>query len=350
MQKFEFASSSSDKTYTAVVGDDGRLGCNCTGWTIKRGDKPRECKHTKAVVTENKLTVERRGEYLYVTNGTATKAPAPAPQATAANGYVGPMLAGQMPDGKTIADFSSATHSMELKYDGIRLLVINADTVVGWSRPGADKPAIARDLPPHIAKGFGKLPRATYDGELTFPGGKSYDVSNLANQDKLEFVMFDITELLGNPTVNEPQGRRRLYLEEIARHGLPKGIVLAESFDPSKAVLDKIWKAGGEGVILKRKAAKYQSRRSSDWIKLKRTFPALMEVVGYEKGENGPYSKVLLRDAFCESSCKTKNNEWLRALAAAPHKYIGRYLWVTHYGKTEDKYRGPIIWDRWSDE
>ena len=45
----EFRSSSSDKVYETRLYADGTTSCNCPGWTFKRGDKPRSCKHTKAV-------------------------------------------------------------------------------------------------------------------------------------------------------------------------------------------------------------------------------------------------------------------------------------------------------------
>lgn len=45
-------SSNGLSVYTAVVWQDPdtgerRTSCNCQGWAIKRGDKPRDCKHTK---------------------------------------------------------------------------------------------------------------------------------------------------------------------------------------------------------------------------------------------------------------------------------------------------------------
>lgn len=48
-QVWTFTSSSGSSTYETLQYEDGTTSCNCRGWTIKRGDKPRSCKHTRAV-------------------------------------------------------------------------------------------------------------------------------------------------------------------------------------------------------------------------------------------------------------------------------------------------------------
>lgn len=48
-QVWTFESSSGNSTYETLQYEDGTTSCNCRGWTIKRGDKPRSCKHTRAV-------------------------------------------------------------------------------------------------------------------------------------------------------------------------------------------------------------------------------------------------------------------------------------------------------------
>jgi hypothetical protein len=46
LTRFELTSSSSGKKYIlGQKGDDGTLGCSCTGWT-----RHRKCKHTAAVL------------------------------------------------------------------------------------------------------------------------------------------------------------------------------------------------------------------------------------------------------------------------------------------------------------
>lgn len=57
----QFPSSSSDAVYTALFDTDtGASSCNCKGWIFKRHDKPRGCKHTKALEAELGAGVVKR--------------------------------------------------------------------------------------------------------------------------------------------------------------------------------------------------------------------------------------------------------------------------------------------------
>jgi hypothetical protein len=365
-QVFEFPSSSNpdpDFRYHTTLADDGRLGCECMPWRAKKVGKARQCGHTKKVIAKLGLTVVERGDYLYATNkgNGAVDAPEPPPVQSKndKDGYVAPMLAGQMPDGKTIADFG-ADYVAERKYDGERKVMSKKTmpygvVVKGWSRPGPkSKEPCIWNVPAHIREAAAKLPDGTYDGEETIPSGVSSDVKALKNAGRQQFIVFDVMQSLGNSIVGEPWTRRREALDKIAHAGgfATSAIQLAPTFTPSKAALEKIWKVGGEGVIIKRRSSRYlPGRRSTDWIKIKREFPELVTVTGYEAGENGPYSKVAwVSKGGIVGTCKTKNNHWLRELAANPKKYINRKLWITHYGLTAKKFRGPLIWDRWEDE
>jgi hypothetical protein len=114
LQTFEFESSSNPDPnfrYHTQIGDDGRLGCDCMPWRAKKVGKARQCGHTKKLIIRLGLTIVERGDYQYVTSqakGGAAAVHVEPPPVQAANdkdGYVAPMLAGQMPDGKTIDDF-----------------------------------------------------------------------------------------------------------------------------------------------------------------------------------------------------------------------------------------------------
>jgi len=60
----EFESDTSHAVYTTRVMLDGKLMCDCRGWTIKKRDQPRQCKHTREVVGERQTVII--GEFLYV--------------------------------------------------------------------------------------------------------------------------------------------------------------------------------------------------------------------------------------------------------------------------------------------
>ncbi len=66
MRTFPYPSSDGTRMYTATLADDGKLLCNCKGWTMKKLDQPRHCTHTKKVVLELGGTIEARGEFAYL--------------------------------------------------------------------------------------------------------------------------------------------------------------------------------------------------------------------------------------------------------------------------------------------
>jgi hypothetical protein len=66
VERREFQSRTSDRTYVTVVLVDGKVMCDCRGWTIKK-DGPRRCKHSAAVIGERPLWTD--GAYLYVRDG-----------------------------------------------------------------------------------------------------------------------------------------------------------------------------------------------------------------------------------------------------------------------------------------
>lgn len=195
------AESSSGTEYQYGADANGRLGCQCRGWTTKKPSQIRNCKHTKRFITQHRLTVDERGDYQYViasrdssyrgtfvaANGAVSTPisratpPVKVPSWTAQddddrdpadiddgqniskvsagrkrfktiamptnniNLYVEPMLASPFPEGQTLENFiatvSDGQWAVEEKYDGERKIVgVFADgTVKSWSRPGSKK-------------------------------------------------------------------------------------------------------------------------------------------------------------------------------------------------------------------
>lgn len=364
-QTWKFESSSSDKMYTVIKHEDGHLSCDCRGWTFKRGDRPRECKHTREV--ESEVTREIKTTNGFVQIGTdvvrfdrhedlaPSKIQVELHSLRVAGDvdYVAPMLAGPMPVGKTVDSFSADEWVMEEKFDGHRVTVIIKDgTVDAWSRPRANGKANRRTLPGHISSSLANLPNGTYDGELIVTGGRSYDVVNGANAGREQYVVFDVVRLLDQSTIEHDYDTRRSLLVQIFTAIKPNGVIMAESRAPSMAWLKEIWGRDGEGAILKRRAARYQpGKRSADFIKIKKLRTATLTVIGYTAGKLGPYSTVELKDDDGnEVSVKTLNNEELRRLAATPSAFIGRKLRIEYQERTPDGgYRHPR-WDRFDNE
>lgn len=288
--------------------------------------------------------------------------------------YVEPMLADKMPGLpdykqptvlKALAKYDAATWACEEKFDGERrtLARLPGGELKMWARPQRDSDTAAtQTVPAHIAKVFDALPESatfTIDGEEYIPGGYSSDVANLANEDRKVLVIFDITRVLGQDTTHETWNDRRELLEELfsreafADPNCP--VKLATLFDaPFNKAAQQVWDRKGEGLILKRRAARYQpGRRSQDFLKVKGLETALMTVTGFKKGKLGPYATVCLRNPLdgSETTCKTLDNKALAAFAKDPESFIGRKLYIEYQFRTPGGgYRGPVIWDRWENE
>lgn len=71
MRQFDFPSSSSDKIYHTLINDNGLLSCDCPGWTVKKLNRPRFCKHCQKVAQDENLTlVDRDGQMFVIAAGT----------------------------------------------------------------------------------------------------------------------------------------------------------------------------------------------------------------------------------------------------------------------------------------
>jgi ATP-dependent DNA ligase len=384
--KRTYASSSGAGNYTTVVRDDGRVSCDCRGWCVKKPGQPRECKHTRNLVSELRLRTVVRGDYLFSVSGasvtrptgpvappsmgtsTSTRPTGPvaskvATQAAALSGVLPlpmPMLASPLPDGRSITDYENADWVMEEKLDGHRVVVrvshrvvphVGAThDVVAWSRPRAGADALRRELPPHIIEAMEALPSGDYDGELIVPGGTAPDVARTLNFAKLIFVIFDLLSFEGRSLMNEPWHTRRTRIDN-AIVGITKstgpGVRVIDVTPVSKWRLDSIWRQGGEGAIVKRASGQYwPGMRSTDWIKFKAVRTAPLTIIGFEAGKLGPHSVVKLRDADgIETTVKVLDNATLADVERNPSAYIGRTLRIEFQERTADrKYRHPR-WD-----
>lgn len=322
IEEYRSKSDPSRKPYVCIAHVDGKLMCNCRGWsTWKNKDLPesarpaRTCTHCDSLVRQHSLTTEDRGEFRFVVlmsdnlsgiraaqhkafddeQAKAKKAQAkakkqfvpgknfenltPAVRKTLfkvipeldepdLDPYVNPMLASPMPDLPdqkvntvlaAIARYKPDFWVMEEKYDGHRVVVAVKDgQVSAWSRPKAGKAALVRTLPEHLVKAFSVFPWVTLDGELHVPGGISTDVTEGSNTAKLEFVVFDILRVSGLDATGKTLDERRVLLTTIFDQLNVHGVTLAPQFAPSADAVRAIFDRQGEGAILKRRAARYQ--------------------------------------------------------------------------------------------
>lgn len=294
------------------------------------------------------------------------------PETPAIDPYVAPMLAEKMPNlldekvetvlAEIAKRYSDGTWAMEEKYDGERVTLARMNgALTMWSRPQRDKDALKRPVPAHIAQVFAALPEAvsfTLDGEIYIPGGISTDVKALDNAGKHVLVVFDIVRLLGEDTTGNTYDERRAYLEELFSRDQFEGqtaVVLAASFAPSVEFVREVWARGGEGAILKRRAAKYQPGvRSRDIIKVKGLEHHIMELVGFKAGKLGPYSVWQFRNPKDNSTAdvKWKSLKTLDAVEKNGAEWLkgNRRAVIECQLRTRDgNYRHPRF-DRWENE
>ena len=371
MREWAFPSSSSSKIYTTQINDSsGLLSCSCPGWTVKKLNKVRSCKHTVKVIADEKLVVNEVDGQQFVRFGllpmqAAKVIPSPATirkQVVAENkeaieilksydsGFISPMLASKMPDGLDADFYATDDYVLEEKFDGHRIIIRNyAGILTAWSRLGN-----VRTLPAHIAKAMKEMPAGVYDGELLVPGMHSYDVTAGQNSGQEVLVLFDILEINGSSIMDEPLAVRHEFLT--TAYGIFDGttvpIQLAQQSTPSVQAVKAIWARGGEGAVLKRLGAKYSPGwRTPDWIKVKAIAATTLVITGFKTGKNGPYSTVdLVDDQGNKTSVKTLDNATMRDITKDPDNYIGKRLVISYQERTPSgNYRHPF-WDHLAGE
>lgn len=363
VETWEFESSSSAGKFYKTQWDQtsGLVSCQCRGWTIKKLNRVRECTHMSDVVLpelrsrglrvqvrEDNWFAERvgkDGEKPLKTlakkvsdavladpkspfNGVVARGQATMPTRVHTNGFIEPMLAHQMPDGRSIADYDDEW-VLEEKFDGIRIGVrVEAGTVAAWSRLEN-----TRALPPKIADAMLRLPDTYVDGELVVRGGASWDVAAGMNSGKELLVVFDVLMLLGKPTMGMPYSDRRALLEEMMRSlsDTPCVLVPPHLKPRTDAMLKKMWAEGREGLMLKNTKAIYRpGTRSDQWLKVKRKQEVTLTIVGYEAGLTGAHAVALLAGTVngkpVEGKCGINPNSLKAQIERDPDAFLGRQL------------------------
>lgn len=344
MNIWTFESSRGGGTYTATLADDGKLLCTCRGWTMRKPNQPRLCKHWRGLISDHQLAVETRGEFVFSTAGVAVPTPAAAPTPATANlaQTFAPMLASAPPTVLKGVAFNATYRdgwALEEKLDGHRVIAINdGHDVTAFSRPRAGGTgAKTRQLPPAMAALVRSLAPGVYDGEVVVPGGTSSDV--VIKGASLVLVLFDVLALGRDRLLTLPYSERRLrLLRELGR--LPTGqpwLSTVYSVSPRWHMVEAIWKRGGEGAILKRLGSPYRPGwRSPDWLKVKAQAHATLRVIGFEVGKSGPYSalRLLEESSGITTTVKTLGNAMLAEVSANPTAYVGRRVVITYQQRT----------------
>jgi len=190
----------------------------------------------------------------------------------------------------------------EVKWDGMRVLAdVHEGRLRLWSRTGRDVTVAFPELSGLAAA----HPDVLLDGEvIVLVGGKpsfaalgermnvrdARRAEALARACPATLIAFDVLRLYGVDLTARPWQQRREALERLA----PSGTAwqLSPVYDDRDALLRATREQGLEGVMAKRRAARYQPGvRSHDWVKLahQHTQPC---VVGGWRPESGSRERI----------------------------------------------------------
>jgi bifunctional non-homologous end joining protein LigD len=156
-------------------------------------------------------------------------------------------------------------YALELKWDGFRALLRRDSDFRVLSRRGWEMTGLLPELADLPAKGL-------FDGELVaFEDGQPHFplvCDRLLHGDAAVrlYVIFDVLELEGEPTMALPYRERRALLDAL---DLGAGTwFVAEAFDDGHALFAAVCDRGLEGVVAKRRCQRYRPGERA-WIKTK---------------------------------------------------------------------------------
>jgi bifunctional non-homologous end joining protein LigD len=196
----------------------------------------------------------------------------------------------------------------EIKWDGVRAICfIESGKLKMFSRNGnaIDKQYPELSILPHQVRAR----QAIIDGEIAAldPQGRpSFEllqrrinvaeasaIARLARSHPVVFFAFDLLYLDGRDLRGEPLIERKKLLKEILK---PDDVIrYSEHFTTNATeLLAAVKQQGLEGIIGKRAQSRYESRRSSDWVKWKVVDSADFVICGYTEGERHGLGALVL--------------------------------------------------------
>ncbi|WP_353816770.1 ATP-dependent DNA ligase [Agromyces sp. SYSU T00266] len=191
--------------------------------------------------------------------------------------------------------------AIEWKWDGIRVIARVDDGVVRLvSRNSVDRTATYPEL---AALASALRADAVVDGEIVALDeegrpdfgllqrrmnlGRPREIAAAAASVPVRLHLFDVLEIAGTPTVDEPYARRRERLERLVRPDAeaPVDVPPVVGLDPA-AALEEAERLGLEGIVAKRRTSRYSPGvRSDDWVKVKLSQTQEVVIGGYRMGE-----------------------------------------------------------------
>ncbi len=242
--------------------------------------------------------------------------PAPEEPAAASDGPAGAPapdpaeLAPMLASSGTRADLADKDWQFELKWDGVRALVLaDAQRIRLISRNGNDMSASYPELtdrscwPPQDFAADGEIIAVGPSGRPDFgllqgrmKLTKAADVAKARATTPVRLMLFDLLTEAGTDLRRKPLRARRERLEAFFRSGALDGscpVDLSQVIDADVGhILESAEELGLEGVMAKRTDGRYVGQRSRSWLKLK--FEKTQEVVvgGWRPGKGGRSGSV----------------------------------------------------------
>jgi bifunctional non-homologous end joining protein LigD len=206
----------------------------------------------------------------------------------------------------TLADLPDLDWQIELKWDGVRALVIgDASKIRLMSRNGIDMSVSYPELTDRSRwpeQGF------VADGEIIAVGrsgrpdfgllqgrmklSKAADVTRAQESTPVRLMLFDLLFDAGQDLRRLPLSERRRRLEQFFRPSAAP-VELSDVIDGDVAhILESAAELGLEGVMAKRTGGRYVGQRSRSWLKLKVERTQEVVVGGWRPGKGGRRESV----------------------------------------------------------
>ena len=199
----------------------------------------------------------------------------------------------------SLAPFGSDEYIGEPKYDGLRAKIVKKGSDVHVkSRYGND---ITKEFPELVEAAKRQIRGdATLDGEITMPGKRFEDLIGKLKSIKhtkranVKYQAFDILSKNNKSQENKELMERKPLVKSTIRTG---SVIKVTPYKNKPTIRDyrNALKHGFEGMVLKRKNSKYRpGKRTTDWIKARKSKPLDAKVVGLSETPKGKMSFKLV--------------------------------------------------------